>query len=263
MTELSIFTSFETDMASSDVGVREQYESKISALAQELSSVKLELQNTKQLLEQSNSSMIPHPNKAVTDALHALIGDDDIEDDLSDTYHSKRQLRGTHEDDMNIDEDETYSESSSGAEAALDQHIAASFILENMTERDDTGDAYEYINDVKELRLIISSLKSEIKEIRENQLEAQTTKTVLKEETIDLQTELVSEKKKYKKLLRRSLQFEKHNIDIIKDDIDDMNANENLIQNKLDLIQSLNNEFDKMREIIKKQQHIINGFNHK
>eukprot|EP01084_Bolivina_argentea_P312982 541911_1 len=70
-------------------------------------------------------------------------------------------------------------------------------------EEDHTVD-YNAITDVNQLRSIVKSLKAELRNSRTDQVAVSETKSHLEVQTFDLQTKLVSEKKKYKKLLRMS-----------------------------------------------------------
>merc|ERR1712154_531471 len=131
---------------------------------------------------------------------------------------------------------------------------------------------YQDIDDVDRLKEIIETLKLELKHSRMSEIKIKNTSNInvnrLKEETIDLESELVNERhetQKYKHLLHISQQLENINPDILKEENSTFYQNnddiDRILQSKLDLVANLSKEFDRMRGIIKQQQHQIDIFN--
>eukprot|EP01084_Bolivina_argentea_P022517 41846_1 len=279
---------------------RNHYDTIITNLEEQLMDSTLELEETKQKLyandpNNDNKTMQKYDlhqseNLSTNRRSSSVILDDligmniDIEDNISEDYnninsdnssidssesssnhnhnitksqlaHNRRATSMIIEDLIGINEDtDTDNDMSS---SSSNGPINASYDAINL-EQQLLDCQYVDINDIDKLKEIIETLKLELKKSRINTIE-------IKEETIDLEHELVNERsetQKYKHLLRISQQLENINPDILNQDESDTfiiyndEEMDRIFQSKLDLIQTLSKEFDKMRDMIKKQQYI-------
>ena len=199
-------------------------------------------------------NQLAHNRRVTSMIIEDLIGvdDDDDDDDNVDNLGS---------DDDDDDTDTTSDESQENdnlAAIVLEQQLLAA--------------QYQDINDVDKLKEIIETLQNELKQSRINTVSRDHDVNNLKEETIDLESQLVNERnetEKYKHLYSISRNMEADIIQRVNDTYnhDDDNDNDNyeelerIRKSKLDLVMNLCLELDKMREIIKQQQAQIDIFN--